>query len=126
MTVVVIIIHTIIAILLGVVILMQSGRGGGLTEMAAGAESMFGAQTNAFMVRATTILSVIFLVTSLSLAIMSSKSGKSIMPQKVAAPVLPTDFMEEESAIPETTDVSEEIITNPVTSEQLPDVDKSL
>ena len=121
----VIIIHTLIAILIGVVILMQSGRGGGLTEMASGAESMFGAQTNAFMIRATTVLATLFLVTSLSLAVMSSKSDQSIMPQKVAAPVLPTEPLFDET-IPETTDVSEDIIKNPITSEQLPDAEQGL
>ena len=60
----------------------------------------------------------IFLVTSLSLAVMSSKSGQSIMPQKVAAPVLPEELAD--ITAPETTDVSEDIVTNPVTSEELP------
>jgi preprotein translocase subunit SecG len=77
-------IHILICILLGIVILMQSGRGGGLTEQFASAESMFGAKTNSFMVRTTTVLATFFLVSSLFLAISSSKKTRSLMPQEVA------------------------------------------
>ena len=66
MTGFIIFIHTIICIFLVVIILMQSGRGGGLTENFAAAESMFGAKTNVFLIRGTTILASLFLVTCLS------------------------------------------------------------
>lgn len=79
--------HVVICILLGIIILMQSGRGGGLAEGFASAESMFGAKTNVFLVRTTTVLSVFFLITSLSLAFLSSKKEKSLMPQKISIPI---------------------------------------
>ncbi|MCA9394967.1 MAG: preprotein translocase subunit SecG [Candidatus Omnitrophica bacterium] len=82
-------IHAIICILLTAVILMQAGRGGGLTEAFAGGESMFGAQTNEFMIKATSVLTILFVLTCLGLAIMSSHSSKSIMPEQVAPPVVP-------------------------------------
>jgi len=72
-------IHAIICVLVVVVVLMQSGRGGGLTEGFASAESMFGAQTNAFMTKSTTVLTVLFFITALSLAFLSSQQGKSLM-----------------------------------------------
>ena len=75
-------IHVIVCVLLVIVILMQAGRGGGLTETFQSAESMFGTQTNKFMVRLTTILAVIFLSTSLILAFNSSKTNKSLMANK--------------------------------------------
>ena len=65
--------------LLIAIILMQSGRGGGLTESFAAAESMFGAKTNSILIRATTVLSLIFLVTSLSLAFLSTQQRQSLM-----------------------------------------------
>ncbi|OGX24873.1 MAG: preprotein translocase subunit SecG [Omnitrophica WOR_2 bacterium RIFCSPHIGHO2_01_FULL_48_9] len=74
-------IHAVAAILLVLVVLMQSGRGGGLTEGFASAESMFGAKTNLFMVRTTSVLAAIFIVTSLSLAFFSSRKDRSLMPQ---------------------------------------------
>jgi len=87
-------IHATISIFLIVVILMQSGRGGGLTEGFASAESMFGAQTNEFMIKATTVFATIFFVTCLGLAILSSQKGKSLMADTVA-PVAPAVFPEQ-------------------------------
>ena len=79
-------VHIIASILLIVIILMQSGRGGGLTEgLAAGAESIFGSKTNVFMTRATTGLAVAFLVTCLSLALLSTQRSKSLMDKVPAA-----------------------------------------
>ena len=79
--------HAVVCIVLVTVILMQSGRGGGLTEGLAGAESMFGAQTNEFMIKATTIFATVFLVTCLGLAVLSARRSESLMSNKVAAPV---------------------------------------
>ena len=75
----ILVIHVIVCVLLVICILMQAGRGGGLTETFSSAESMFGTQTNAFMVRLTTILAVIFLCTSLLFAFKSSKGTQSLM-----------------------------------------------
>ena len=79
MTTFFLIIHTLICILLCLVILMQSGRGGGLTESFSSAESVFGAKTNSFMVRTTTVFASIFLVTCLTLAFLSSRRDRSLM-----------------------------------------------
>ena len=74
-----IVIHVLTAVLLITVILMQSGRGGGLTESFSSAESMFGAKTNELMVRATAVLAGLFLVTNLSLAYINAKKERSLM-----------------------------------------------
>lgn len=76
--------HAIISILLVVIILMQSGRGGGLTEGFASAESMFGAQTNQLLIKTTTVMATIFFITCLGLAVLSSQTGKSLMSGNVA------------------------------------------
>jgi len=78
----ILVIHVIVCVLLVITILMQAGRGGGLTETFQSAESMFGTQTNAFMVRLTTILAVIFISTSLLFAFQSSKGAQSLMANK--------------------------------------------
>ena len=88
----ILVIHVIVCVLLVIAILMQAGRGGGLTETFQSAESMFGTQTNVFIVRLTTVLAVIFLSTSLILAFSSSKVDQSLMANKkllstVAKPV---------------------------------------
>ena len=75
-------IQVIICILLIIVILMQSGRGGGLNETFAAAESMFGAKTNEFMVKATTVVGTLFIISCLTLAVLSAKKNQSLMEGK--------------------------------------------
>lgn len=75
----IIILHSIVCVLLVICILMQSGRGGGLTESFAAAENMFGAKTNELMVKATTVLAVLFMVLSLTLAHFSSRENLSLV-----------------------------------------------
>ena len=82
----ILVIHVIVCVLLVISILMQAGRGGGLTETFQSAESMFGTQTNAFMVRLTSILAVIFISTSLLFAFQSSKGTQSLMANKKFLP----------------------------------------
>jgi len=84
----ILIIHSFVCVLLLLAILMQAGRGGGLTEQFASAESVFGAQTNVFMVRLTSTLATIFFITCLSLAFMSARQERSLMAGK--APVKKT------------------------------------
>lgn len=85
----ILVIHVTVCVLLVLAILMQAGRGGGLTETFQSAESMFGTQTNVFMVRLTTILAVIFLSTSLILAFNSSKGNQSLMANKKLLSTVP-------------------------------------
>lgn len=75
--------HAIFCILLMIVILMQSGRGGGLTEQFSSAESMFGTKTNEFMVRTTSVLAALFLVSSILLAYFSAKKDQSLIPERI-------------------------------------------
>jgi len=84
MTAVIIVVHVLICILLCLVILMQSGRGGGLTESFSAAESMFGAKTNVVLVKTTTVLASIFIVTCLSLAFFSSQGNKSLISEEMS------------------------------------------
>ena len=79
MTTFITIIHSIVCILLATIILMQSGRKGGLTESFAAAESMLGAQTNSFMVKATSVLATLFLLSCLTLAFLSFKKDQSLL-----------------------------------------------
>jgi preprotein translocase subunit SecG len=75
----VIIIHVIACVGLIGLVLIQRGRGGGLVESFSGVESMFGTKTNAFLTRATTVLSIVFFFTCLSLAALSVRQSKSLL-----------------------------------------------
>lgn len=86
----IIVIHAITCILLVLTVLMQSGRGGGLTESFSSAESVFGAQTSTFMVKATGTLATIFFATSLILAFLSARQDRSLMDSQKTAPVKQT------------------------------------
>ena len=85
----IIFVHVIICVLLVTIILIQRGRGGGLVETFSDMESMFGTKTNAFLTRATSILSTLFFITCLSLALISARQAKSLMPDvKEGAPLV--------------------------------------
>ena len=79
MMIFVIVIHVIVCAALITLVLIQRGRGGGLVDSFQGVESMFGTKTNAFLTRSTTVLSVVFFFTCLSLAILSVKQSKSLL-----------------------------------------------
>ncbi len=87
------------ALFLSVVILLQSGKGGGLAAMGGGAAAtdgiLGGRQATTVLTRATWISGTAFMVLSLVLSIMSSRSSAptSILrpdaPATAPAPVLP-------------------------------------
>lgn len=75
----ILILHVIVVVVLVGVILVQQGRGGGLIESVAGAESIFGTKTSSFLVRLTAILATLFFATSLTLAILSKREQRSVI-----------------------------------------------
>ena len=99
-------VHVIVCALLIALILIQRGRGGGLAESFSDVESMFGTKTNAFLTRTTTVLSVLFFITCLSLAVLSIKQSKSLMrdtkipttPVEQAAPLVTPQALPDQAA----------------------------
>lgn len=77
--VLIIIFHVVICIGLMGLVLIQRGRGAGLVESFQGVESMFGTKTSAFLTRTTTILSILFFITCLSLALLSIRQSRSLL-----------------------------------------------
>jgi len=94
-------IHVISCALLIGIILIQRGRGSGLVETFSGVESMFGTKTSAFLARTTTILSVLFFLTCLSLAILSARQSKSLM-RNIKTPRIEEKAAAQEAPAPKT------------------------
>ena len=80
--------HVFVSLVLIFVILLQAGKGGGLSESFGGAsQQLFGTKSSAFLNRATSVCAILFLATCLSLGILSSHGRKSLMetaPPKVS------------------------------------------
>ena len=78
----ILIVHVIVSLVLILVILLQSGRGGMAEAMGgAAAQSLFGGGVSNVLTRITTGCAVVFVVTCLSLAYLSTVQGRSILEQ---------------------------------------------
>lgn len=77
----VIAIHIIVSLILIAVILLQAGRGGGLSESFGGSstQTIFGTKTSVFLTRATAVSAVIYIMTCLVLGVMTSHRGRSLV-----------------------------------------------
>jgi preprotein translocase subunit SecG len=74
----ILIIHVIGCLLLIGIVLMQTGKGGLGSAMGGDTEQMFGGRGAApFLTKATTVLAVLFMMTSLSLSFMSGRQAKA-------------------------------------------------
>lgn len=92
----VLILHIIVSLILIAVILFQAGKGGGLADTFGGGggggsqTTIFGQKASDFLTKATEVSAVLFLCTSLSLAILSSKRKGSIMDNVKIVPAAKT------------------------------------
>jgi len=80
------VIHVIASLFLIFIILLQSGKGEGLSDVFGGGSSqstIFGTRTATFLTKATTASAIIFMVTCLSLAIISRKRGGSVVQKEL-------------------------------------------
>ncbi|MBU1084414.1 MAG: preprotein translocase subunit SecG [Candidatus Omnitrophota bacterium] len=86
-----IIVHLIVCLILIATILLQAGKGGGLTEAFGGgetAQSVFGTQTPKILKKATTVSAIVFLLTSLTLGMVTARRNKSLF-DKIRLPEIP-------------------------------------
>lgn len=85
MTILLTILHVVVSIFLIAVVLLQSGKGAemGASFGSSGSQSVFGAGGGTtFLSKMTTGAAVIFMLTSLTLAVISGQSSSSIMSGK--------------------------------------------
>lgn len=118
MYILLILVHIIVCLVLISVILLQAGRGGGLTEAIGGdtTQSILGTQAPVILKKATTISAIAFLVTSLLLGMITARRGQSLfnqdalkqlMQSKVAVPA--EDGGAESKAVPSDVQVPAEV-----------------
>ena len=75
-------VHVLVCLFLLVVVLMQQGKGGGLQAAfgGSGSDAAFGARSSAtVLTRATTVLGALFMVGSMTLAIMGQRGESSLL-----------------------------------------------
>ncbi len=93
MSILITIIHVIVCVLLVVIILLQTGKGAGMGAAfgSGGSQTLFGSSGGTtFLNKVTTAVAIIFMLTCLSLAYMSTnKKPKSIMADEKAPISLP-------------------------------------
>jgi len=91
-------------IFLGIVILLQSGKGGGLAAVGGGAAMtegiLGGRQATTVLTRATWIAGSIFMVLALVLSIMSSRAQQPQSVIQVDAPTAPAPVLGGEPVVP--------------------------
>ena len=78
---VLIVIHVIISLFLIAVILLQAGKGGGLADTFGGSQmqNLFGTKSTTVLTKLTAVCAIGFIVTCLSLAIISSHRARSVV-----------------------------------------------
>lgn len=115
----ILVIHTFVCFVLIAVILLQAGRGGGLTDSfgGGGSQSLFGTRGAVYLTRATTACATVFMLTSLTLAVLSAQRGKSLM-EKVPT-VQTTPPAATQATEPKPTEESEPAV-EPTPSESTP------
>jgi preprotein translocase subunit SecG len=80
MVILVTIVHVIVCLFLAVVVLLQSGKAADLAGAfgGMGSQTVFGPRGSATVLsRATTLAAALFMITSMTLSVMSTRSGKA-------------------------------------------------
>ncbi|HOW87918.1 MAG TPA: preprotein translocase subunit SecG [Candidatus Omnitrophota bacterium] len=80
MNILVICIHVIVCLVLIIVILLQAGRGQGLTGSSFGGnvQSLFGTKASSFLTKATSICAILFLFTCIGLNVLEVQKSRSL------------------------------------------------
>nr|MBU1328104.1 preprotein translocase subunit SecG [Candidatus Omnitrophota bacterium] len=97
------VIHVIISLFLIVVILLQAGKGGGLADTFGGSQmqNLFGTKSTTVLTKLTAVCAIGFIVTCISLAIISSRQTKSIVDNVNMPQVAPVSVSQANNSTPQ-------------------------
>ncbi len=105
MTIFLTIVHVLVSLFLIAVVLLQSGKGAemGASFGSGGSQSVFGAGGGSSVIsKATAVVAVVFMLTSLSLAYFAGQPSTSSVMSGVKAPVVDVKQPTQPSAVPAT------------------------
>ncbi len=94
MTILITILHVIVCFVLIAVILLQAGRGQGLTGATFGSgnvQSLFGTKASVFLTKATSVSAIFFMVTCIALDLIEIHKSKSLLETSRSAAPLDVD-----------------------------------
>ena len=97
-----IVLHVVACLVLIAVILLQAGKGAGLSDIFSGGgtlNSIFGTKTNTFLTKITTVCAILFIVTCLGLTVLSSHRKVSLM-EGVEAEMQPQEPAPAQTSVP--------------------------
>ena len=111
MSLVLIVIHVVVCVALIMIVLLQTGKGAdmGAAFGGGGSQTLFGSTgASTFLSKATTAAAIIFMLTSLALAYLSShRTSETIMDTTQAPIEQPASPTQGDTAIPQTTTPAE-------------------
>ncbi|MCX5715678.1 MAG: preprotein translocase subunit SecG [Candidatus Omnitrophica bacterium] len=121
----VITVHIIASLILILVILLQAGRGGGLSETfgMSSTQSFFGTSATKFLQRSTEVAAIVFLCTCLGLTVLSTKRSRSLMEDTRLRKSI-EDIVKEDQKAPQQQQVPQQDTAKPVTETQPAPVSK--
>jgi len=111
MSLLLIVIHVVVCVALIMIVLLQTGKGAdmGAAFGGGGSQTLFGSTgASTFLSKATTVAAIVFMLTSLALAYLSShRTSDSIMETTTAPIEQPASPAQGDTAAPQTTTPSE-------------------
>lgn len=130
MTTLIVGLHVFVCLFLIIVILLQAGRGQGLSWGVFGGtpQSILGTKTTSFFARVTAVCAILFLITCIALNIIETRKSRSLLvspkaPAKIDLEKLKQALKEAEKKKPDETKAAEPVKT-PEVQQAVPPVEK--
>ncbi len=88
---IVLVIHAIASLLLIGIVLIQGSKSDGISGfLGGGSTTFFGTSTATVIVKATTVIGIVFMITSITLTVLSSRRARTVIDRSVV-PSLPAE-----------------------------------